>query len=165
MVPILYGFEKITYVNNGNVKHHFRAHTADYGLVPYIPMILQYYEILAYYYYYFSSFIGTLKSVVLRSMLGLFYDETYGAMTNYDDRDNNRNKDRNDDDNATSISGSYGPIFDPIMALLPWGTMYLCVGIYIYPIKTLLKMCNKLLHAKLAFWTSVTATRKKPQLN
>ena len=51
-------------------------------------------------------------------MLGLCCDETYGAMTNYDDGDddgdNDGNNDGNNDDNAASGSGSDGPIFDPI---------------------------------------------------
>ena len=41
--------------NQGNVKHNFMAHTAYYGLLPYIPMILQYYEILAYDFFLNSS--------------------------------------------------------------------------------------------------------------
>ena len=28
-------------------------------------------------------------------------------------------------------------------------TIYLCVGIYIYPIKTILKMCQKLMYEKI----------------
>ena len=47
-------------------------------------------------------------------MLGLCCDEIYGAMTNYDDGDNDGNK----DDNAASGSGPDGPIFDPITT--PW---------------------------------------------
>ena len=47
-------------------------------------------------------------------MLGLCNDETYGAITNYDDGDDNGSEDGNDDDNAASGSGSDGPIFDPI---------------------------------------------------
>ena len=77
----------------------------------------------------------------------------YGAMEKYNDGDNNRdsyrNKDWNDDGNATSGSGSNDPIFDPITT--PWSrlslveedwettttgmrlqrTMYLRVGLYI----------------------------------
>ena len=51
-------------------------------------------------------------------MLGLFCDKTYGAMTNYDrgddNRDNDGNEDGNDKNNAASGSESYGPIFDLI---------------------------------------------------
>ena len=74
-------------------------------------------------------------------------------MTNHDDGDKNGdnkvNEDRNNDDNASSGSGSYGPIFDTITT--PWSrlslveedwettttgmrlqrTMYLRVGLYI----------------------------------
>ena len=52
-------------------------------------------------------------------MLGLCCDETYGAMINYDVRDdygdNDGNEDKIDDDNAASGSGSNGPNFDLIM--------------------------------------------------
>ena len=99
-------------------------------------------------------------------MLGLFCDGKYGAMTNYDDRDiesdDDGNEDGNDNNNAASGSGYYGTIFDTITinlyrgggrstmgtALRPRRTMYPRVGLYIYPIKTLLKMCHKLLYAK-----------------
>ena len=39
-------------------------------------------------------------------MLGLCSDETNCAMTNYNDRDDDGNEDRNDDDNAAYGSGS-----------------------------------------------------------
>ena len=52
-------------------------------------------------------------------MIGLCYDKTHGTMANYDDgygdRDDDGNEERNYDVNATSESGSDGPIFDPIM--------------------------------------------------
>ena len=55
-------------------------------------------------------------------MLGLCCDKTYGAMMKYDDRydnrDNDVNEDGNEDKNAADISGSDGPIFNPIMT--PW---------------------------------------------
>ena len=48
--------------------------------------------------------------MVLRSTIGLYGDEAYGAMMNYggkeNDIDDNGNKDRNYDNNATSGSGS-----------------------------------------------------------
>ena len=51
-------------------------------------------------------------------MIGLCCYETYGAMTNHDDGDDDGDKDRNEyknyDDNAASVSGYGGPIFDPI---------------------------------------------------
>ena len=51
-------------------------------------------------------------------MLGLCWDKTYGAMTNYGDRDgdgdDNENNDGNEDDNVTSGLRSDGPIFNPI---------------------------------------------------
>ena len=103
-------------------------------------------------------------------MLGLFCNVKYGAMTNYNDRDDDGdddadedgNEDGNDNDNAASGSGYYGTIFNTITiiwygggvgatmgtALRPRRTMYLRVGLYIYSIKTLLKMCHKLLYAK-----------------
>ena len=60
--------------------------------------------------------------MVLQSIVGLFCNKTYSAMTDYDDEDDEGyhvgNKDGNDNDNAASISGSYGPIFDLITA--PW---------------------------------------------
>ena len=84
-----------------------------------------------------------------------------------DDGDNYGNEDRNDDDNAAAGSGSDGMIFDPkttpwsrlvlteedwataVMALQPRSTMYIRVRLYIYPIKTMVKMCHKLLYAKI----------------
>ena len=86
-------------------------------------MILQYSEILQYHLNLcLRAVYVTLTAAILRSMLGLCCDETYGAMTNYnngdDDRDNDGNKDGNDDDNAASESGSDGPIFDVIST--PW---------------------------------------------
>ena len=55
-------------------------------------------------------------------MPGLCCNDLYGAMKNYvdvdDDEYKNRNEDRNDDDYATSGSGSYGPSFYPITT--PW---------------------------------------------
>ena len=47
-------------------------------------------------------------------MIGLCYNKTYGAMMNYDDGDNGGNEDVNDNNNATSISGSDDPIFGQI---------------------------------------------------
>ena len=83
-------------------------------------------------------------------------------MANYDNGYNDMNEDGNDNDNAASVSGYDDTIFDTIT--IPWYpggvratigtvlrprlTMYLRVGLYIYPIKTLLKMCHKLLYAK-----------------
>ena len=134
------------------------ARTADYGLVPYRPMMLQYSDILAFYLILNTAVYGALTVVVLRSMCGLCCDETYGTMTNYNDGDGNGNEDRNVDDNAAS--GSNGPILSRCLgfaeedrattatALRRRCTIYLRVALYIYPIKTLLKMCHKLLYAE-----------------
>ena len=86
-------------------------------------MILQYSEILQYHLNLcLRAVYGTLTAAILRSMLGLCCDETYGAMTNYNDEDDNGdnygNKDGNDDDSAASESGSDGLIFDPVT--MPW---------------------------------------------
>ena len=55
-------------------------------------------------------------------MLDLFCDETYSAMTKYDDaddeRDNYRNEDGNNNDNATSGSRSNDLIF--YLITTPW---------------------------------------------
>ena len=107
-------------------------------------------------------------------MLGLYCDETYGAMIKHDDRDdvgdNDRNKDRNDGDNAASGLRSGGPIFNPIImhwsrlsiaeeywattmtTLQLWRPMYLRVGVYLiyrYPMNDIVNMCHKLLYAKI----------------
>ena len=42
-------WSEYTYVNR---KHQLMAHTADYDLVPYRPILLQYSEILAYYWWF-----------------------------------------------------------------------------------------------------------------
>ena len=86
-------------------------------------------------------------------MLGLCCDKTYGAITNYDDGYDDRNKDINDDDNAASGSEFYGSIFNPITILWSRGGVsgdnvdgaadvahyiFTCCTIYIpykYPIK------------------------------
>ena len=47
-------------------------------------------------------------------MLGHCCDDTYGAITNYDNGDEDGNKNGNYDDNAASISGSNGLIFNLI---------------------------------------------------
>ena len=80
------------------------------------------------------------------------------------------NEDGNDDKNSASVSGSNDPIFDPMIqylilsrrlslaeedqmmtttALWTRRTKYLHVGLYIYSIKTILKMCYKMLYAKI----------------
>ena len=55
---------------------------------------------------------------MLQSIHGLCHDETYGAITKYNNgeevRDNDRNEDGNDNNNVTSGSGSDGLVFDPI---------------------------------------------------
>ena len=55
-------------------------------------------------------------------MIDLFSNKTYGALTNYGDRDDDgddyRNEDINNNGNAASISGSDDPIFD--MNTTPW---------------------------------------------
>ena len=94
-------------------------HTADYENFKYRPMILQYSEILQYHLRQIKTTIyGTLTAMILRSTIGLFYNETYGTILNYnevdDDGDNDRNKYGNNNDNTASISGSDSPIFDPI---------------------------------------------------
>ena len=107
-------------------------------------------------------------------MIGLCYNETYGAMTNHDDGEddgyNNRNEDRNDDKNATSGSGSDGPISNPTttprsrlylseddqamttISLRPLRHMYLRIGIYLpykYPTNSIVNMCHKRMYAKI----------------
>ena len=44
-------------------------HTADYALVPYITIILQYSEILAYYCFFLTAAYGTLKAAISQSMV------------------------------------------------------------------------------------------------
>ena len=95
-------------------------------------------------------------------------------MKKHDDRDydvdNYGNEDGNDDESATSGSGSNGPIFDPITttwshlslseeylattktALRPRHTIYLHIGIYLpykQPVNTIVNMCHKLLYTKI----------------
>ena len=48
-------------------------------------------------------------------MLILYYNQTYGKITNHDHGGNNGKKDGNDDENYTPESGSDGLISDPIM--------------------------------------------------
>ena len=60
-------------------------------------------------------------SMFLRSTLGLFCNKTYGAMTNYDDGDEDGNKHRNDNKNVASGSGSNVLIFDQITMPLSCG--------------------------------------------
>ena len=100
----------------------------------------------------------------------------------YDNIYNGGNEEGNDDDNATSGSGSDGPIFDPIatpwsrlgiaeddwatttMVMRPRQHVYLRVGIYIpykYPINAVVNMCHKLMYTKLVFWTYAAKTPKK----
>ena len=77
-------------------------------------------------------------------------------MTNYgdrdDDRDVNRNKDTNDDNNAVSRSGSDGLIFDPITT--PWSceedwamTATGAAAVLQYT-SVIVNMCYKLLYVK-----------------
>ena len=51
---------------NCNVNHEFMAHAEDYGLVPYRPIILQYYEIPEYYSFLKTAVYGTLTEVTLQ---------------------------------------------------------------------------------------------------
>ena len=93
-------------------------------------------------------------------MLGILYKKTYGATTNYDAGYDGGNEYVNDEKNAASRSGSDGMIQSchlgimeedqttAAMALQTRHTIYIRVVLYIYPIKTLLKMCHKLLYAK-----------------
>ena len=63
-----------------------------------------------------------MTAATFQSMLGIFWNETYGAMTNYnvgdDGRDNggdnDGNQDRSDANNAASGSVSDVPMFQPI---------------------------------------------------
>ena len=65
-----------------------------------------------------TAVYGILTAGILRSNFGIFYDETYGTMTKYDDGDddgdNDRNENGNNNNNAASGSGSDGLIFDLI---------------------------------------------------
>ena len=81
------------------IVKQFIAHTEDYGQVRYIPIILQYYEILQYHWGFKTSVYGTLAKAVLRSMLGICCNKTYGTMTKYDNKDDDRYNDRNKDRN------------------------------------------------------------------
>ena len=81
--------------------------------------------------------------------------------------DNGGNEEGNDDDNETSISGPYGPIFDPIImprshlgivkedwlkmttALRPRRTMYIRIGLYTDPINSIVNVYHKLLYEKI----------------
>ena len=105
-------------------------------------------------------------------------------MTKYDERDDNRDNDGNefvnDDDNATAVSVSDGPIFDPIT--MPWSrlgladedrattatllwlqrTMYPHAGLYIYPIKSIVKIFHKLLYTKIGVLDLCFQNTKKP---
>ena len=82
------------------------------ALVPYIPMILQYSEILDYYAVYCA-----LKAVVYNPLLESAVT-TYMIITNYNDRDDdgddNINEDVNDNNNDASGSESYDTIFDSV---------------------------------------------------
>ena len=96
---------------------------------------------------------------ILRSMLGLYCNETYGAMKKCDNGDGGGDN----DDNAAA--GSVSDIWSLIQskhlgleeeywatvatALRPRHTMYLRVGLYIYPINTIVKMYHKLLYAEI----------------
>ena len=104
-------------------------------------------------------------------MLGLFFNEAYIAMKKYDDGgdngDNYEKKEKNDNGNDADGSGYYDPIFSPITTpwshlglakedhtttvtdLRPQRTMYLSVGLYIYPINSIVKMCHKPLYEKI----------------
>ena len=104
-------------------------------------------------------------------MLGLCCYEKFITTTKYyrgdNNEDNDRNSNGNDNENATTGSGSGGPIFDPITTpwsclgiaeedcamavtlLQPQPTIHLRVRLYIYPIKTIVKMCHKLLYEKI----------------
>ena len=103
-----------------NVKHQVMAHISDYGTS-------------AIYTNDISVFLNTtislvvliktsvycrLASRILQSMLGLCCNKMHSAMTNQYDRDdgidNNRNEDGNGDNNAASVEGYNGPIFDPV---------------------------------------------------
>ena len=85
-------------------------------------------------------------------MLGLCKEETYGAMSNYNGVDDDGNEDRNDDNNAAYRSGSDGLIFDMTPTPQSHGGgpvkdgyvttaiahyIYVCIALYIYPIKTI----------------------------
>ena len=104
------------------------------------------------------------------------------VMTNYEDGgdngDDNGNEEGNnygkDDNNASSGSGSDGPIFEPIITPRSCGggsgnnggRRYGCGALYIYPIKTLLKMCHKLLYVKFGVldWCRCYMKKKTVQL-
>ena len=100
-------------------------------------------------------------------MLGRCCNKTCGAMTNYDDRDDDGDKTETKTETPTTMPLSY---HDPMvqylilsrqlgiseedqvmtrMALWMRRTMYLRVGLYIYSINTILKMCHKLLYEKI----------------
>ena len=110
-------------------------------------------------------------------MLVLSCNETYGAMTNHDDgddnRDNDRNKDRNYDENVASglrITTSLSHLdlkeyWEIIMTTMrPWRPIYLRIVIYIsykYSINAVINMCHKLMYGKLTFSAYAAKIRKK----
>ena len=90
-------------------------------------------------------------------------------MMNYNDGDDNRNEDGNNDDNAASGSGSNRNIFDPMTK--PWscggglvngGDIATSAAQYI---STLLKMRNKLLHAKFGVFDWCRCHKKNHQFH
>ena len=90
-----------------------------------------------------TALYGTLTAVVLKSIIGLCCDKTYGTMTNYDDKYDYINEYQNNYDNAASGSGSDGPIFDQITnhwscrveSVTGRGRAYSCGALYSYPSK------------------------------
>ena len=104
-------------------------------------------------------------------MLGLWCDKTYGSISKYnggdEDGDNDRNKDGNGNKNAVVGLGFIVLIFYPIttscsclglageyrtttfISLQPQRIMYLRIRLYICPIKTIVRMCHKLLYAEI----------------
>ena len=127
-----------------NAKHQLMAHTEDYCTTPYNQWycsILKYCLIIGW--HLKTAVYGTLIEVVLRSIIDLYSDETYSAMTNYDGEDSDGNKDRNNDKNSVSISVSDSQLFYPIK--VPWSRegisgnngdgSYICGALYIYHCK------------------------------
>ena len=102
--------------------------------------------------------------MVLLSILGLCFDKTYGAMTNYDDGDESRNEDENDNDNDNAASRSclmfQSLIISRCLGLTEkYGATEVmeCTGV-VQHISMLLKMRHELLYANLAFCTVVAVT-------
>ena len=142
------------------------AHTADYGQVKYKPMILQYSEILQYHFF---------KQQFMEHRQQQFYDPWLASAATkraakWQTTTINMTKDITTETKTETVTRILLSDKDPMvrssiksrrlgiaeedwatteMALRPQNTIYLHVRLYIYPIKTILKMWHKLLYVKI----------------